>query len=139
MRAQFRLGGGISPSTVARVPPTAPIRISVIIALIIKSVSKLSLSVLQERDLERHVRHMTSSPVVALCLQRENAVGRLLEVLGPSDPRVAKKQSQFFLRGSFGEDSIQNAFYGKFGPIRFLFDSLLVKSIFCCVITSLAY
>ena len=55
---------------------------------------------------------MTSSPVVSLCLQRENAVGRLLEVLGPSDPRVAKKQSQFFLRGSFGEDSVQNAFYG---------------------------
>lgn len=55
---------------------------------------------------------MTSSPVVSLCLQRENAVGRLLEVLGPSDARVAKKQSQFFLRGSFGEDSVQNAFYG---------------------------
>ena len=60
------------------------------------------------------MRHMTSGPVVALCLQRENAVGRLLEVLGPSDPRAARRQSQFFLRGSFGEDSIQNAFYGTF-------------------------
>lgn len=58
--------------------------------------------------------HMTSGPVVALCLQRENAVGRLLEVLGPSDPRAAKKQSQFFLRGSFGEDCIQNGFYGTY-------------------------
>ena len=57
---------------------------------------------------------MTSGPVVALCLQRENAVGCLLEVLGPSDPRAARKQSQFFLRGSFGEDAIQNAFYGTF-------------------------
>lgn len=55
---------------------------------------------------------MTSGPVVSLCLHRENAVGRLLEILGPSDARVAKRQSQFFLRGSFGEDSIKNAFYG---------------------------
>ena len=57
--------------------------------------------------------HVTSGPSVVLCLQRENAVGRLLDVLGPSDPRAAKKQSQFFLRGSFGEDSIRNGFYGK--------------------------
>ena len=71
-----------------------------------------SLPSLQESELGSHVCHMTSGPVVALCLQRENAVGRLLEVLGPSDPRAARKQSQFFLRGSFGEDSIQNAFYG---------------------------
>ena len=56
---------------------------------------------------------MTSGPVVVLCLQRENAVGRLLEVLGPSDARAAKKQSQFYLRGSFGEDAIHNAFYGR--------------------------
>lgn len=62
--------------------------------------------------------HMTSGPVVALCLQRENAVGRLLEVLGPSDPRAAKKQSQFFLRGSFGEDCIQNGFYGTYMEIN---------------------
>lgn len=62
--------------------------------------------------MELHVSHMTSGPVVSLCLHRENAVGHLLEVLGPSDARVAKKQSQFFLRGSFGEDSIKNAFYG---------------------------
>lgn len=56
---------------------------------------------------------MTSGPSVVLCLHRENAVGRLLDVLGPSDARAAKKQSQFYLRGSFGEDSIKNGFYGK--------------------------
>lgn len=56
---------------------------------------------------------MTSGPSVVLCLHRENAVGRLLDVLGPSDTRAAKKQSQFYLRGSFGEDSIKNGFYGK--------------------------
>ena len=67
---------------------------------------------LQEKDLQRHVSHMTSGPVLALCLQRENAVGRLQEVLGPRDARLAKRQSQFFLRGSFGEDSVRNAFYG---------------------------
>ena len=67
---------------------------------------------LQDKDLQRHVSHMTSGPVVALCLQRENAVWRLQEVLGPGDARLAKRQSQFFLRGSFGEDSVRNAFYG---------------------------
>ena len=56
---------------------------------------------------------MTSGPSVVLCLHRVNAVGRLLDVLGPSDARAAKKQSQFYLRGSFGEDSIKNGFYGK--------------------------
>lgn len=67
----------------------------------------------KEKDIDLHVSHMTSGPVVSLCLQRENAVGRLLEVLGPCDARVAKRQSQFLLRGSFGEDSIRNAFYGS--------------------------
>ena len=67
---------------------------------------------LQEKNLQRHVSYMTSGPVLALCLQRENAVGRLQKVLGPSDARLAKRQSQFFLRGSFGEDSVRNAFYG---------------------------
>jgi len=86
-----------------------------------------SLSSLQESELERHVCHMTSGPIVALCLQRENAVGRLLEVLGPSDPRAARKQSQFFLRGSFGEDSIQNAFYGTFTKTWSILVRILLK------------
>ena len=72
---------------------------------------------IQEKDIDLHVSHMTSGPVVSLCLQRENAVGRLLEVLGPCDARVAKRQSQFLLRGSFGEDSIRNAFYGRFSML----------------------
>ena len=54
-------------------------------------------------------------------------MGHLLQVLGPSDPRLAKKQSQFFLRGSFGEDTIQNAFYGTLGKlVNFCFFIALV-------------
>lgn len=71
---------------------------------------------------------MTSGPVVALCLQRENAVGRLLEVLGPSDPRAAKRQSQFFLRGSFGEDCIQNGFYGTYIKLMRIYKYLQTSS-----------
>ena len=68
---------------------------------------------------------MTSGPVVVLCLQRENAVGRLLDLLGPSDPVEAKRKSQFFLRGSFGQDSVRNALYGN------LLFRLLESGAFC--------
>jgi len=95
--------------------------------MILSSTEVSSLIAEKESELERHVCHMTSGPIVALCLQRENAVGRLLEVLGPSDPRAARKQSQFFLRGSFGEDSIQNAFYGTFTKTWSILVRILLK------------
>ncbi|XP_031681828.1 uncharacterized protein LOC116374327 [Oncorhynchus kisutch] len=39
---------------------------------------------------EAHVQYLSSGPSLALCLQRENAVKRLLDVLGPEDlPRPA--------------------------------------------------
>lgn len=86
-----------------------------VIALKMTCLSSKDVSTLmaEKEKLESHISHMTSGPSVVLCLHRENAVGRLLDVLGPSDARAAKKLSQFYLRGSFGEDSIQNGFYGS--------------------------
>lgn len=40
------------------------------------------------RDLE--LMYLTSGPVLALCLQRVNAVKKLLELLGPEDPVQAR-------------------------------------------------
>ena len=59
----------------------------------------------------RHADYLTSDVSVTLCLQRENAVKRLLELLGPVDAKLAKRQSSFHWRAMFGTDAISNAFY----------------------------
>ena len=58
-----------------------------------------------------HLRHLTSGESLVLCLQRENAVKKLLDVIGPTDPRQAKRESTFLWRAMFGADSINNALY----------------------------
>ena len=58
----------------------------------------------------RHADYLTSDVSVTLCLQRENAVKRLLELLGPVDAKLAKRQSSFHWRAMFGTDAISNAF-----------------------------
>ena len=60
-----------------------------------------------------HVDHMTSGPSLVLCLQRENAVKKLLDILGPADPHDARRQSQFLMRSSLGADPVVNGFHGK--------------------------
>ena len=51
---------------------------------------------------------------MCLCVQRENAVKRLLDLLGPEDPQSARRQSQFYWRGVFGGvDTVTNGIYGK--------------------------
>lgn len=56
---------------------------------------------------------MTSGPSLCLCVERENAVKKLLELVGPEDPLDARKHSQFFWRGVFGVDAVKNAIYCK--------------------------
>ena len=58
-------------------------------------------------------QYLRSDVSVVLSLQRENAVRKLLDLLGPSDARLAKKQSSFYWRSMFGTDAINNAFYCK--------------------------
>ncbi|XP_071807042.1 dynein axonemal assembly factor 8-like [Asterias amurensis] len=60
-----------------------------------------------------HIEHLTSGPVLLLCLQRENAVRKLLDVLGPANPQDARKQSQFLWRGMYGADPINNGIHGS--------------------------
>ena len=56
---------------------------------------------------------MKSGPSLCLVLQRENGVKKLLELLGPTVPLSARRQSQFLWRGTFGVDVVTNAFHGK--------------------------
>lgn len=69
---------------------------------------------------DAHVKHLTSGPVVILSVQRENAIGKLLDVLGPSNPNECRQESQFYLRGSYGLDRIRNALYGNEYESRYI-------------------
>lgn len=48
-----------------------------------------------------------------ICLQRENAVKKLLDVIGPEDPVIARSLDSFLLRGCYGVNSIHNAVHGN--------------------------
>ncbi|XP_064651155.1 dynein axonemal assembly factor 8-like [Lineus longissimus] len=66
----------------------------------------------------QHKNHLTSGPSVILTLQRENAIKKLVDLLGPSDPQQARRQSQFLLRGAFGIDPVSNALYGSTNYVK---------------------
>jgi nucleoside-diphosphate kinase len=56
------------------------------------------------------VTFMTSGPIIAACLQGENAVVRLRAVMGPTDSTKAPAET---LRGRFGTDIQRNAVHGS--------------------------
>ncbi|XP_072125360.1 dynein axonemal assembly factor 8 isoform X1 [Mobula birostris] len=56
---------------------------------------------------------LISGPLVILCLQRDNAVKKLLDLLGPEDPQEARRLDQFLWRGHWGTDLLHNGFYAS--------------------------
>ena len=64
--------------------------------------------------LSLHQDYLTSGPSLLLCLQRENAIKRLQDLLGPEDPQAAKRPSSFLWRSVFGSDPVANGLHGKF-------------------------
>lgn len=56
------------------------------------------------------VAFMTSGPVLAAALEREDAVARLRAVMGPTDSTKAPKET---IRGQFGTDIQCNAVHGS--------------------------
>ncbi|MBN3320104.1 NDK7 kinase, partial [Atractosteus spatula] len=88
--------------------------------------------------LDAHVQYLTSGPSLALGLQRENAVKRLLDLLGPEDPRVARAQDQFLWRAHYGTDLVHNGVYGSRSYLQAIAD---VKMFFpeglCCAESTL--
>ncbi|XP_076109890.1 dynein axonemal assembly factor 8-like isoform X2 [Mytilus galloprovincialis] len=71
---------------------------------------------------DKTVDYLKSGPSLCLVLQRENAVKKLIDLLGPSDPSSARRQSQFLWRGTFGVDTVNNAFHGSMNYIKALED-----------------
>ena len=65
----------------------------------------------QERPFfEDLIEYMTSGPIVALALERDNAVGHLREVIGATDPREADEGT---IRALFGTDIGTNTVHGS--------------------------
>ncbi|KGL90804.1 hypothetical protein N301_13301, partial [Charadrius vociferus] len=62
---------------------------------------------------EAHCSYLTSGTALVLCLQRPNAVKKLIDLLGPEDPKLAQAQDPFLWRAQCGINAVQNAFYGS--------------------------
>ncbi|NXK22736.1 NDK7 kinase, partial [Arenaria interpres] len=63
--------------------------------------------------LEAHCSYLTSGTALVLCLQRPNAVKKLIDLLGPEDPKLAQAQDPFLWRAQYGISAVQNGFYGS--------------------------
>ncbi|XP_048465464.1 dynein axonemal assembly factor 8 isoform X2 [Rhincodon typus] len=76
---------------------------------------------------------LTAGASVILCLQRDNAVRKLLDLLGPEDPQQARDLDQFLWRGHCGTDRVHNGLYGSSSFLTAIRD---VKTFFpeglCC-------
>ena len=57
--------------------------------------------------------HMTCGPCLLLSVQRENAVKKLLDLLGPEDPKVARVKNCGYWRAIFGQNAVANGLYGR--------------------------
>ena len=53
---------------------------------------------------------MQSSPVVAIALRGESAIGHIREMVGPTDSTVADKGT---IRGDFGQDKMRNVVHAS--------------------------
>jgi len=56
------------------------------------------------------IEYMTSGPIVALALERDNAIGHLRDVIGATDPREADEGT---IRALFGTDIGSNTVHGS--------------------------
>ncbi|NXL07930.1 NDK7 kinase, partial [Mesembrinibis cayennensis] len=63
--------------------------------------------------LEAHRTYLTSGTALVLCLQRPNAVKKLIDLLGPEDPKLAQALDPFLWRAQYGISTVQNGFYGS--------------------------
>ncbi len=60
------------------------------------------------------VDFMTSGPIVALVLERENAIAANRDLMGPTDPAQAGRDT---LRGQFADSLTKNAVHGSDSPL----------------------
>eukprot|EP00490_Sorites_sp_Unknown_P027606 CAMPEP_0114656562 /NCGR_PEP_ID=MMETSP0191-20121206/12552_1 /TAXON_ID=126664 /ORGANISM="Sorites sp." /LENGTH=141 /DNA_ID=CAMNT_0001874069 /DNA_START=2101 /DNA_END=2526 /DNA_ORIENTATION=+ len=62
------------------------------------------------------VKYMTSGDVVALRLQKKNAIKEWRELMGPTDAAKAKKEAPNSLRAKYGTNIEANACHGSDSP-----------------------
>ncbi|CAH2307561.1 Polycomb group ASXL1 [Pelobates cultripes] len=74
----------------------------------------LSENVKQDKSLfHAHCDYLCVGPCLVLCLQRHNAVLRLLDLLGPEDPELCRAEDQFLWRVQYGTSPVRNGMYGS--------------------------
>jgi nucleoside-diphosphate kinase len=69
--------------------------------------------------------YISSGPVLAMILERENAITKLREVMGATDPAKAAAGT---LRKQFGTSLQENAIHGSDSPESFAFESTYIFS-----------
>ncbi|KAI8743628.1 nucleoside diphosphate kinase 7 [Biomphalaria glabrata] len=90
-------------------------------------ISKLRLCKVEHNDAYRlheednkqsamNINAITSGPIVAFELVGENAVQRWQELVGPTDPSVARSEAASSLRARFGKDLLHNAVHCSGSP-----------------------
>ncbi|XP_078489243.1 thioredoxin domain-containing protein 3 homolog [Ciona intestinalis] len=57
------------------------------------------------------IDHMTSGPTLMMVLSAENAVEKLRDIMGPTDPEVAKESHPESLRAMFAKSILENAIH----------------------------
>ena len=60
-----------------------------------------------------HIDYLTSAPSLILALLRENAVKKLIDLIGPSDPKKARTEGSGLWRGVFGIDPVVNGLHSE--------------------------
>lgn len=67
-------------------------------------------------EISMEIMELSSDPVVALCLGKENAISSLIDLMGPEDCSVARDKAPTSLRALYGDDNgnvIRNAILGS--------------------------
>ncbi|CAF0904546.1 unnamed protein product [Didymodactylos carnosus] len=81
------------------------------------------------------VAFMTSGPILAMVLARENAIGAWRELIGPTNSTQARESHPESVRALFGTNEQKNAVHGSDSPvsaereIRFFFPNCIVEPV----------
>ncbi|XP_076865406.1 dynein axonemal assembly factor 8 isoform X2 [Brachyhypopomus gauderio] len=87
------------------------------------------------RDSE--LQHFTSGPALVLCLQRVNAIKRLLDLLGSDDPTRDGTEDQHLWRAGFGSDKLKTIYGSESYQQAVEHVKLLFSEGLCCTETAI--
>lgn len=67
----------------------------------------------QDPTFAEMIAHISKDVIIAMELISENAIEKLLSLIGPLNPQAARTNASNTLRAQFGVDPIRNAVYGS--------------------------